>query len=213
MKTKNLRFLLLLLAVALALFAGKCKEDSGVAPEVTYNLRDTGPGGGLVFYDKGSYSGTPSWRYLEAAPVSTEWTIKDWGKFGTLVGGTGTAIGTGKNNTDLIVAKLNEAPADSDTAAQLAKALSYGDYSDWFLPSKDELYEMCWILHSRRWNGSSAEDNPAYGTNRVGGFADDYYWSSSEDASTSAWGQDFSNGDQYGNDKIYGRRVRAVRAF
>ncbi|MEW5816632.1 MAG: InlB B-repeat-containing protein, partial [Spirochaetota bacterium] len=32
----------------------------------TYALRDTGPAGGLIFYDKGSYSGSPSWRYLEA---------------------------------------------------------------------------------------------------------------------------------------------------
>lgn len=35
-----------------------------------YKLGDTGPAGGLIFYDKGSYSN--GWRYLEAAPVSTE---------------------------------------------------------------------------------------------------------------------------------------------
>jgi len=38
----------------------------------TYSLRDIGPAGGYIFYDKGSYSN--GWRYLEAAPVSTEWT-------------------------------------------------------------------------------------------------------------------------------------------
>ena len=38
----------------------------------TYNIRDIGPSGGYVFFDKGSYS--DGWRYLEAAPVSFEFT-------------------------------------------------------------------------------------------------------------------------------------------
>jgi spore coat protein CotH len=48
----------------------------------------------------------------------------------------------------------------------------------------------------------------------VGGFANYYYWSSTEDGSLSAWDQTFFNGDQLsynkGNAVI---RVRAVRAF
>jgi hypothetical protein len=107
--------------------------------------------------------------------------------------------------------------ADPDTrtaaAAEYCDTLTIGDYSDWFLPSMDELNEMCWVLHSRRWNGSEAEDNPAYGTNRVGGFADDYYWSSSELSSLYAWVQAFYNGFQGYNDKSVTYRVRAVRAF
>jgi hypothetical protein len=176
-----------------------------------YLLRDTGPAGGLIFYDKGSYS--DGWRFLEAAPQSTEWTSKQWGKYGTMVNGTETAIGTGKNNTALILAVLNASPADSDRAAQLTDALSYGGYDDWFLPSKDELNEMCWVLHSRRWNGISTEDNPAYGTNRVGGFANDYYWSSSESSRNYACLQYFDNGINYSLDKNLSLRVRAVRAF
>ena len=122
--------------------------DSGVVTAVfpqndwaTYNLRDTGPAGGLIFYINPN-AATDGWKYLECAPQSTEWTAKQWGKYGILVSGTGTAIGTGKNNTALIVAKLNEVPADSDRAAQLADALTYGMYSDWFLPSDDELNLM-----------------------------------------------------------------------
>ena len=43
---------------------------------IAYILQDTGPGGGLIFFDKGSYS--DGWRYLEAAPKSTEAFEIDW---------------------------------------------------------------------------------------------------------------------------------------
>jgi len=38
--------------------------------DVEYKIGDTGPAGGIVFYDKTSYS--DGWRYLEAAPASNE---------------------------------------------------------------------------------------------------------------------------------------------
>ncbi|MBN2650824.1 MAG: DUF1566 domain-containing protein [Spirochaetales bacterium] len=177
-------------------------------------LRVEGPAGGLIFYDKGEIS--DNWRYLEAAPQSTEWTSAEWGKFGTEVTETGTAIGTGENNTRLICDVLNAPTADSGRAAQLCDALEHVyeevTYDDWFLPSKDELYEMCWVLHSRRWNGSSAEDNPVYGSSRVGGFASGY-WSSSEFSSENAWSQAFLTGLQGNYSKGFTGKVRAVRAF
>ncbi|NBW59983.1 MAG: DUF1566 domain-containing protein, partial [Crocinitomicaceae bacterium] len=76
--------------------------------------------------------------------------------------------------------------------------LVLGGYSDWYLPSKDEL-------------------NQVY-LNRVaiGGFVTVYYgyWSSTESGSTTAWCQNFLNGYQYTDDKSYSYgRVRAVRAF
>ena len=43
---------------------------------VAYALQDTGPGGGIVFFDKESYS--DGWRYLEAALKSTEAFEIDW---------------------------------------------------------------------------------------------------------------------------------------
>ncbi|MBU4509438.1 DUF1566 domain-containing protein [bacterium] len=168
---------------------------------------DIGPAGGCIFYDKGSYSN--GWRYLEAAPASTEWMGKQWGSYKTLIGGTGTGIGTGQSNTTIIVAWLNNNSDDTygdvtyktDRAAYLCDALTVGGYSDWFLPSKDELNLMFTNLH--------------YIFPPVGGFAHDgHYWSSTEYDAYNAWLQNFGSGagQTYGGDD-FPARVRAVRAF
>jgi len=170
-------------------------------PSGAYALRDIGPAGGYIFYDKGYYSS--GWRYLEAAPKSTEWTGKQWGSYGTLIGGTEKEIGTGKSNTTIIVTWLNN-HSETDRAAQLCNALVYGGYSDWFLPSLDELNLM-------------NENLKDYG---IGGFESsecrsDYYWSSSEGSAHYALFQVFTYGIcgySYGR-KHRGRHVRAVRAF
>ena len=72
-----------------------CRTFSGAG---TYSLRDTGPGGGLVFYIDGG-------TYYEAYATDQS-TSQAWSNItGTAVGGTGTAIGTGLNNTSLIMAQ------------------------------------------------------------------------------------------------------------
>ena len=169
-------------------------------PPTTYSLRDIGPAGGWIFYDKGSYS--DGWRYLEAAPSdqSTGWDT-EWGCVGTAISGAdGTAVGTGEQNTIDIEAGCTT----PGTAADICANLSLGGYSDWFLSSIDELVLMY-------------ENLKVYG---VGGFAD-YYWSSSEYAAEHpadypadyAWRKDFPNGWQYGTLKSIPLWVRAVRAF
>jgi hypothetical protein len=65
----------------------------------------------------------------------------------------------------------------------------------WHLPSKNEL---SWLYEQKT---------------VVGGFAINYYWSSTEDGSGSAWFQAFDDGSQsYGNKNLT-LPVRAVRAF
>lgn len=164
-----------------------------------YALRDVGPAGGWVFYDKGSYS--DGWRYLEAAPVSVEISAA-WmqGVFSFDTGATATGIGTGMRNTQLIMSAIIDSTAAMDSYAEAAhgcRGLCYGGVSDWFLPSKDELNLMYTNLY----------------LNGVGGFADTSYWSSSENIANTAWDQHFYSGYQYGNNKDNYRRVRAVRAF
>lgn len=166
-----------------------------------YEIGASGPAGGIVFYDKGEY--TSGWRYLEAAPASTEWENKPWGGYGTEVGAgaQGTAIGTGAANTEAIVTSYGENEPDAgraDYAAKLCANLSYGGgYSDWFLPSRYELNEMYVNLH----------------VEGLGSFASAGYWCSSEYDSLFAADQSFVDGGQGGYYKNVGYRVRAARAF
>jgi hypothetical protein len=168
-----------------------------VADSATYPIGGTGPAGGHIFYDKGSYSN--GWRYLEAAPASTEWTMgKEWGSYTTLIGGTETGIGTGQSNTTIIVNWLNNNSDDTLGDVTYKTDLTVGGYSDWFLPSKDELNLMYENLK----------------VSGVGGFADYYYWSSSEFSAYYVWYQYFLYGFQYDDYYKYGTlQVRAVRAF
>ena len=167
---------------------GQYGDWSAVASIIRNAVGDTGPAGGIVFYDKGSYS--DGWRYLEAAK-SDQATFVEWGGYGTSVGGTSTGIGSGKANTEKIVYKLGS----GNYAARICYDLVLGGHDDWFLPSRDELNE----LYKQK--------------STVGGFASPNYRSSSESSSNYAWEQGFHNGFQYYGNKNVGSHVRAVRAF
>jgi hypothetical protein len=149
--------------------------------------------GGIVAYilqagDPGYDANVP--HGLIAAPSDQELTR--WGcNWIEISGADGTAIGTGNQNTIDIINGCNQ-----EGAARLCGDLVLGGYSDWYLPSKDEL-------------------NKLY-INRVaiGGFANNFYWSSTEYNSYAAWIQVFGNGNQNTEDKGYSYgSVRAVRAF
>ena len=117
----------------------------------------------------------------------------------SVAGATNTAIGSGSANTTAIIAQNG---AGQTYAAGLARAYRGGGYSDWYLPSKDELSKL-------RLNQAA-----------IGGFHTEgvdlpYYWSSSQEAGTLgvAWHQDFASGLQSTYSKDGAWRVRAVRAF
>ena len=150
--------------------------------------------GGII-----AYLDTLDGTGLIAAPTDQSYGV-DWGCEGTLISGAdGTAIGTGSQNTADILAGCSE----TNIAAYLCDTLTLGGYSDWFLPSKDELNK----LYENIGQGN------ALGLGNVGGFADDDYWSSTERADYDAWRQYFSYGGQYSNYKTNDSNVRAVRAF
>ena len=112
------------------------------------------------------------------------------GAFG-ITGATGKIIGTGPNNTRKII----RAQGDGIYAAKVcANYRPDVTYNDWYLPSKNELNEV----YKQR---SFISAGPYV------------YWSSTENDSNTAWGQNFSTGGRKKSikDKIY--HVRAVRDF
>ena len=159
----------------------------------TYKIGDQGPAGGIVFYDQGFY--IDGWRYLEAAPADflNQW---EWGAYGKDVSGTSTIIGSGKQNTQLIVDALKQT-GESRRAAQLCQAYENNGYKDWFLPSEDELNLMYENLKAKG----------------LGGFTDSAYFSSSQTNTIGAAVQRFSRGIKEYTHKNGTYCVRAVRAF
>ena len=111
-----------------------------------------------------------------------------------------TGIGTGHKNTNDIIAVAE--PSGAWTAAYIAT--QYGSTYDWFLPSKDELNLM--YQHKDVINTTAI-------ANRGSGFANYYYWSSSEYDNYDAWFQGFRAGYQINGIKGDEYNVRAVRAF
>ena len=192
---------------------------------------NTGPGGGVVFYVQDA-GGTfdcgadlkSTCKYLEAAPTyvkSASWaqwsdSAKRWsGVNGVLIGATaqGLAVGTGYKNTEAIVTQSGTL----NRAATTARAyLGPNNKSDWYLPSKDELNQMCKWQRGQAWVSDATICNNT-GTLNTGKGAKDfnnsYYLSSSEAAATSAWQQGFVIGEQGPGNKNDLSALRAVRAF
>ena len=81
-----------------------------------------------------------------------------WGCYPIPMGCNSSAYGSGKSNTDIILANCTE----SNIAARICADFVSDGYSDWFLPSFDELYK---IFLNR---------------SLIGGFAMDTYWTSTE---------------------------------
>ncbi len=119
-----------------------------------------------------------------------------------ITGATGNNIGTGFANTEAIIAV--QGPTATSYAAGLADAYSGGGFTDWFLPSKDELKEM-YI--------NRVIINAAATTNGGGIFSTYLYWSSTEVTNYYAARQFFFNGNQFKYHKGDTSYVRAVRAF
>jgi hypothetical protein len=176
---------------------------------VVYNLGDTGPGGGIVFYT--DYQG----YYLEAAPSDvqadppapspTSAVIQHLSSSTGCVAGT-PLIGSGRISTQLFT---DNCPSDSGQPEYAAEAavsyISPNGTADWFLPSIGELNELYRYAFS---SDNNAEVNLA-----------GKLWSSTEVTSstalpgTSAFYQDISTGQFSPSGKTSTFSVRPVRQF
>ena len=199
--------------------------DDMFCPDCLY----TKPEYGYVFFDKGYYS--DGWRYLMAAPsdlkeqdgvptVDPNYTKGNgfgfglWKRSGNAiyVNGTatynagdctGTAIGTGMRNTQLLAKASKEYSSYDSSPASLCDILTYTvngvTYDDWFLPSKDELTAM-YLLYKKG----------------IGGFSGSMYLSSSKyaDSVSRAWIVSWLNGHAMSIERMHQSFiVRPIRAF
>ena len=120
----------------------------------------------------------------------------------TNTGATATSIGAGAANTATII--TSQGATQTNYAAGLAKAYDGGGYTDWFLPSKDEIDEMY---------QNELDINTTATSNGGSSLTYDFYWSSSELSAYSAWSQRFNNNATSDDDKSNLSKVRAIRAF
>ncbi|TVR94365.1 MAG: DUF1566 domain-containing protein [Spirochaetaceae bacterium] len=165
----------------------------------SYNIGDEGPAGGHIFYinPNPNWEVDDGWRFMEAAPVDTEFVNRSWGTEANLIG-TAAALGEGLSNTTAVVTSLADYNG-GDYAARLAADLVFDGYADWFLPSQDELIEMYQRLRVEQ---------------DVAGFENAHYWSSTEETAANAWSKSFNTGadDSYIKTNAF-IRVRAARRF
>ncbi len=212
-------------------------EAAAAAVETTgdFKIGDTGPGGGIVFYDAGSAQ--PWGRYLEAAPAN-------WLR--------------GDDTSDLYCDEFDEAVELSVAEAIDAGVAGGGEKSDllnhcsrFVFEGDDPKQQWCGAPELNNWNWDVAGTKETIGTgaanteliaaacgagaantvsaydgggrtdwflpskdelnalheqrDTVGGFGIDFYWSSSQFDAVNAWNQYFPDGDRYNFNEFTGR--------
>lgn len=185
------------------IFGLSCKKESKNEPAlkigqayqggvIAYILQPGDPG-----YDANILHGliaTPS--DFATPPPGIQW---DFYSPTLLTGATSTALGSGYDNTEIIVTALGP----GNFAAKLCFDLDLGGYNDWYLPSKDDLNKL--FLNNDLIGGF-------YGQGTIWNYS---YWSSSEIDQNNAWTQVFPNyGTQSSGDKYWTKSlVRPIRSF
>ena len=154
--------------------------DSYQGGKVAYILQPSDPGYSIL-----------QTHGIIAAPNDQN-TLLSWDDLSnTVTGANGIALGTGNINTNAIVANIGP----GSYAAKLCYDLVLNGYSDWYLPSRDELYKLYLNKHF------------------IGNFINQSYWSSSETSIYTANSLAFSNGTWEIQVKSNGLDFRAIRSF
>jgi uncharacterized repeat protein (TIGR02543 family) len=213
--------------------------DTGPGGGIVFYVHDDADD---LFTSTGSDCGT-SCRYLEAAPSDSSTGIalmpsvntcypngSDVGSSSCLLSfslysntegqaasrTTAALLGQGMANTNKIYDRATTSGgAESSTyGAGLAWAYSNNGKTDWHLPSKQELNELCKYARQQTTGDTSVACSSA-GSIR-GGFRNHIYWSSSEEifsGDVNQARQDFNDGDRVARARNNLFRVRVIRAL
>lgn len=158
--------------------------------------------GGIVFW----IDPTDSNKGLVCA-VNDQSTSIVWGDLNAPeVTGTSTSIGSGVPNTDLIIASKG---SGTTHAAGVARLYNAGGYTDWSLPSNDELTE---IYNNKTIINATATANSGE-IFQEGENLGARYWVSNMSGANGNFLFNFYSGSVNGVWPINARNVRAVRAF
>lgn len=132
-------------------------DKSPAAGAVIYEIGDMGPGGGIVFYvtDAGEHGLEAA---TENAGTGTRWN----NGYSTITAASAVITGYGDQNTSTIIAA--QGADETSYAAGLAASYNDGGFTDWFLPSREELNLMYLNLKCA--------------VTELGNFGNYYYWSS-----------------------------------
>ena len=160
----------------------------------TYTIGEAALGGIIAYINGGGTTGTSG---FVVDPNSLNNAI--WGCSGLLIPGTSQAIGTGYQNTQAILTNCATRPI----AASIASQWTGGGYTDWYLPSVDELYQV--------WYYSSIHYGP------ITGLQPYIYWSSSDSTNVfnpiSAFTMNFVGGGSGAELKSTIQYVLSIRSF
>ena len=155
-------------------------------------------GKSINFLTTGQQAATFSWqdkRTLSQIEQMTGYKVKPRGVVSQFKHGGFVVFE--ENGHGLVAAITDLGNLDWNSAKTACEELILNGYSDWHLPSKEELNSVYVNLNQIG----------------VGGFAKYRYWSSTEYNSNDAWKQYFVNGIQTNDSKNNEYNVRAVRAF
>ena len=172
-----------------------------------YTVGEKGPAGGIIIYDVDADNSEENngagpdglslekdgWRYLEVAPEDAGTSTYVFGTSGEYA--TGEKKGDGKSNTVILLNSMSEVKTISFPAAEKSNSYKAGGFTDWYLPSRDELNLM-----------ASFKD-------KIGNMQEARYWSSSTVGEINVYYRSFKDADNSYTLRDYSYYVRLIHQY
>jgi hypothetical protein len=180
-----------ILSILFAFILPSCKKKQATETKTNVVIGQEFQGGIVAYLLKEDDIGYDSNIQHGIIVATSDQSTGPWGCEGTLVANTQSTIGSGMQNTNQIASSC----FPTGIASKVCKDLVLNGYSDWYLPSKNEL-DMVRInlFHNNLGNLNGV------------------YWSSTEKDAINAYPVLFTNGTVNMNKNLI-FNIRAVRSF